>query len=51
MKVDRKMPISQDGPDDDSNLQLLYGHCSLVKGPQTMAKAKARLAERGIVVR
>lgn len=51
MGVDRKTPTSKGGPNDDSNLQLLCGHCNKIKGDnRTMAEARVRLAELGIVV-
>ena len=51
LEVDHKIPRSKGGPDDDTNLQLLCGHCNRVKGDGTMAEARVRLAELGIVVR
>ena len=51
MEVDHVMPRAKGGPDDDTNLQLLCGHCNRVKGSGTMAEAKVRLIELGIVVR
>ena len=50
MEVDHKLPRAKGGMDDDSNLQLLCGHCNRVKGKGTMEEAKVRLAEMGIVV-
>lgn len=50
MEVDHKTPRSKGGQDDDSNLQLLCGHCNRVKGDRTMAEAKVRLAELGIKI-
>lgn len=51
MEVDHKIPRAKGGPDDDTNLQLLCGHCNRIKGKGTMAEAKVRLAELGIVIR
>ena len=50
MEVDHIIPKSKGGQDDDSNLQLLCGHCNRVKGKDTMEEAKVRLAKLGIVV-
>ena len=41
-------PRSKGGPDDDANLQLLCGHCNILKGAGTMAELKAKLARMGI---
>lgn len=51
MEVDHIVPKAKGGPDDDTNLQLLCGHCNRVKGKGTMAEAKVRLTNLGIVVR
>ena len=48
MEVDHVIPRAKRGPDDDSNLQLLCGHCNRVKGDGTMADARVRLAELGV---
>lgn len=45
MEVDHVIPRAKGGPDDDTNLQLLCGHCNRVKGKGTMAEAKVRLKE------
>ena len=50
MEVDHKIPKAKGGPDDDTNLQLLCGHCNRVKGSGTMAEAKVRLKEMRIIV-
>ena len=50
MEVDHIIPKAKGGPDDDSNLQLLCGHCNKIKGDGTMAEARARLAELNIRV-
>ena len=41
-------PTSKGGPNDDSNLQLLCGHCNILKGAGTMAELKAKLVKLGI---
>ncbi len=48
MEVDHVIPRAKGGADDDSNLQLLCGHCNKVKGDRTMAEAKTRLAGLGL---
>ena len=50
MEVDHVIPRVKGGPNDDTNLQLLCGHCNRVKGSGTMAEAKVRLKELGIIV-
>lgn len=50
MDVDHKTPTSKGGPDVDSNLQLLCHHCNMIKGDRTMAEARVRLKELGIIV-
>lgn len=50
MEVDHVIPTAKGGPNDDTNLQLLCGHCNRVKGKNTMAEAKVRLKELGILV-
>ncbi len=37
LEVDHIVPRSKGGQDDDSNLQLLCGHCNRIKGNRTMA--------------
>lgn len=49
MEVDHVIPRAKGGPNDDTNLQLLCGHCNRVKGKGTMAEARVRLVELGIV--
>ena len=51
MEVDHVIPRAKGGADDDSNLQLLCGHCNRVKGKGTMADTRVRLQELGISVR
>ena len=48
MEVDHVIPRAKGGPDDDSNLQLLCGHCNRVKRDGTMSEARVRLAELGV---
>ena len=50
MEVDHVIPRAKGGPDDDTNLQLLCGHCNRIKGAGTMAEAKVRLKELGVLV-
>ena len=50
MEVDHIIPRAIGGPDDDTNLQLLCGHCNRVKGTGTMEEARVRLAELNIRV-
>lgn len=49
MEVDHVVPKSKGGPDDDSNLQLLCGHCNRVKGDATMEEARVRLVNMGVL--
>ena len=49
MEVDHITPRAKGGVDDDSNLQLLCGHCNRVKGDCTMAEARVRLTELGVL--
>lgn len=51
MEIDHVIPRAKGGPDDDTNLQLLCGHCNRVKGKGTMAEARVRLAELKIPIR
>ena len=46
---DHIVPTSTGGPNDDSNLQLLCGHCNILKGTRTMAELKAKLKAKGII--
>lgn len=41
-------PRAKGGRDDDSNLQLLCGHCNILKGTGDMAELKAKLTRLGI---
>lgn len=49
MEIDHELPKAKGGPDDDTNLQLLCGHCNRVKGKGTMAEAMVRLKELGVL--
>ena len=50
MEMDHVVPRSKGGQDDDSNLQLLCGHCNRVKGDRlTMPELKAKLEKLGVV--
>lgn len=51
MEIDHVVPTAKGGPNDDTNLQLLCGHCNRVKSDGTMAEAKVRLIELGIVIK
>ncbi len=51
MEVDHVITKAKGGPDDDTNLQLLCGHCNRVKGKGTMAEARVRLTELKVTVR
>ena len=51
LEVDHVIPKAKGGADDDTNIQLLCGHCNRVKGKGTMADARVRLNELGILVR
>ena len=50
LEVDHVIPRAKGGPDDDTNLQLLCGHCNRIKGKRTMEEAMVRLKELGITV-
>ena len=41
-------PTSKGGANDDSNLQLLCGHCNILKGIGNMAELKTKLKKLGI---
>ena len=50
LEVDHIVPKSVGGHDDDSNLQLLCGHCNRVKGRKLdNAGLRSRLREMGII--
>ncbi len=49
METDHIVPKSKGGHDDDSNLQLLCGHCNRVKSDGTMAEARVRLKDLGVL--
>ena len=43
------IPTARGGLNDDSSLQLLCGHCNRIKGDGTMAEARVRLVELGVL--
>lgn len=50
MEMDHIVPKTKGGQDDDSNLQLLCGHCNRVKGGRlTMPELRTRLVEIGVI--
>ena len=50
MEADHIVPKSVGGHDDDSNLQLLCGHCNKVKGGKLdNAGLRSRLNDMGII--
>lgn len=50
MEVDHIVPKFKGGRDDDSNLQLLCGHCNKVKGPRLdNSELRSRLKKMGII--
>jgi hypothetical protein len=47
--IDHILPKARGGDDHLENLQLLCGHCSLLKGTGTMAELKVKLRKGGIL--
>jgi len=43
LELDHIIPKASGGPDADSNLQLLCGHCNRVKGRRSNAEARAKI--------
>ena len=49
MEIDHVIPTSKGGPNDDTNLQLLCGHCNKIKSDNTMEEARVRIRELGVI--
>lgn len=49
LEIDHVIPISRGGPDEETNLQLLCGHCNTVKSDGNMEVLQSRLkAQRAV---